>query len=148
MAGITVSGGNKWRKALERLARKVQVRAGVLEGATTTEGQSVAQYAACNEFGTARIPARPFMRSTLTEQRRAWINGFSALLKAGRTPDEALRRVGERMARNIKDKILSNMEPANAASTIARKNKKEAGRAGTLVDTGTLEKSINFEVQA
>lgn len=146
MANITVKGGDKWRKALERLAQKVQVRAGVLEGATTTEGQSVVQYAAYNEFGTSRIPARPFMRSTLTEQRQAWINGFLALLKAGRAPDEALRLVGDRMVRNFKDKILSNMEPANAASTIARKNKKEAGRAGTLFDTGALLKSINSEI--
>lgn len=146
MANITVKGGDKWRKALERMAQKVQVRAGVLEGATTTEGQSVVQYAAYNEFGTSRIPARPFMRSTLTEQRQAWINGFLALLKAGRAPDEALRLVGDRMVRNFKDKILSNMEPANAASTIARKNKKEAGRAGTLFDTGALLKSINSEI--
>ena len=49
-ASITVSGGDKWRKALERLAQKVQVCAGVLENARY-QGKCVAQYAAYNEFG-------------------------------------------------------------------------------------------------
>lgn len=170
MASITVSGGDKWRKALERLAQKVQVRAGVLEGAQY-QGKSVAQYAAYNEFGalvpvtkkmrgyflfkygvrlkkqTLTIPARPFMRSTLAEQRQTWINGLAALLKAGRTPEEALQLVGRRMMDDIKGKILSNMEPPNSSFTKMVKNRREAGRAGTLVNTGALEKSINFEVQ-
>lgn len=170
MASITVSGGDKWRKALERLAQKVQVRAGVLENARY-QGKSVAQYAAYNEFGasipvtkkmrgyflfkygvrlkkqTLTIPARPFMRSTLNEQRQTWINGLAALLKAGRTPEEALHLVGDRMVRNIKDKILSNMQPPNSTFTKMVKNRREAGRAGTLVNTGTLEKSIEREVQ-
>lgn len=171
MASITVSGGDKWRKALERLAQKVQVRAGVLEGAQY-QGKSVAQYAAYNEFGVASIPvtkkmrgyflfkygvrlkkqtltipARPFMRSMLAEQRQTWINGLAALLKAGRTPEEALQLVGRRMMGDIKGKILSNMEPPNSSFTKMVKNRRGAGRAGTLVNTGALEKSINFEVQ-
>lgn len=145
MAAITISGGDKWRKALERMARKAQVRAGVLEGATTTEGQSVAQYAAYNEFGTARIPARPFMRTTLQKQRGEWVQGLGRLL-ASRDPEQALHFVGRRMEDDIRAKILSNMAPANAPSTVARKNKEEAGRAGTLVDTGALAQSISYEI--
>lgn len=59
MATITVSGGTKWKAYLERLAQKVQVRAGVLRGAKNSEGKSIAASAAYNEFGTTSIPARP-----------------------------------------------------------------------------------------
>lgn len=145
MAAITISGGDKWKAYLERLAQKAEVRAGVLEGATTTEGQSVAQYAAYNEFGTARIPARPFMRTTLQKQRGEWVQGLGRLL-ASRDPEQALHFVGRRMEDDIRAKILSNMAPANAPSTVARKNKEEAGRAGTLVDTGALAQSISYEI--
>ena len=50
------------------------------------------------------------------------------------------------MAENIEATIMSNMAPANAPSTIRRKNRTEAGRAGTLVDTGALLKSITHQV--
>lgn len=147
MASITISGGHKWKAYLQRLAQKAKVRAGVPEGATNSEGKSVAEYAAYNEFGAARIPPRPFMRNTLEEQRRNWIDALAALLKEGHTPDNALQLLGRRMADDIQAKILSNMDPANAASTIAGKNKKEAGRAGTLVDTGALVTSISYVVE-
>lgn len=170
MASITVSGGDKWRKALERLAQKVQVRAGVLESAQD-QGKSVAQYAAYNEFGavvpvtkkmrgyflfkygvrlkkqTLIIPARPFMRKTLEEHRQEWVNSLASALKAGMSPEDALKGIGDRMVADIKRKIMSNMEPENSPLTVRIKNGKEAGRAGTLFNTGALEKSINFEVQ-
>ena len=145
MAAITISGGDKWKAYLERLAQKAELRAGVLEGATNTEGQKVAEYAAYNEFGTSRIPARPFMRTTLQEQRGEWVQGLGRLL-ASHGPEQALHFVGRRMEDDIRTKILSNMAPANAPSTVARKNKEEAGRAGTLVDTGALAKSISYEI--
>lgn len=146
MSNVTISGGTKWQAYLERLAQKVQVRAGVMEGAKTDAGERVAPYAACNEYGTSRIPPRPFMRKTLERERENWIQGVGALLGKGRSPDEALELVGTRMAENIEATIMSNMAPANAPSTIRRKNRTEAGRAGTLVDTGALLKSITHQV--
>ena len=39
----------------------VALRAGVMEGAKNIDtGEPVAPYAAANEFGTSRIPSRPF----------------------------------------------------------------------------------------
>ena len=146
MSNVTISGGTKWQAYLERLAQKVQVRAGVMEYATTDEGERVAEYAAYNEFGTSRVPPRPFMRKTLEREGENWIRGVGALLKNGLSPDEALEKTGKRMAENIEATIMSNMAPANAPSTIRRKNRTEAGRAGTLVDTGALLKSITHQV--
>lgn len=62
-ANISLKGG-KWRKALSRLAqdKKIVVRAGVLKGAKTTDGKSVATYAAYNEFG-AVVRVTPKMKA-------------------------------------------------------------------------------------
>lgn len=143
---VTISGGTKWQAYLERLAQKVQVRAGVMEGATNDAHERIAPYAACNEFGTARIPPRPFMRNTLERERENWIRNVGAALANGLSPEQALELVGTRMAEAIQTTIKSNLPPPNAPSTIRRKNREEAGRAGTLVDTGALLKSITHQV--
>lgn len=173
MANISIKGGDQWRKALSKLAqdKTIKVRAGVLEGAKNTEGQSVAQYAAYNEFGAVIpvtpkmkaffrhrlgvnlkkralvIPARPFMRRTLEKHRQEWVHGVAALLKNGRSPQDTLQLVGKRMADDIQAQIMSNMDPANSGLTTQIKNERESGRAGTLVNTGALVRSINYEVE-
>ena len=173
MANISIKGGDQWRKALSRLARDkvIKVRAGVLEGAKTTDGKTVAQYAAYNEFGAVVrvtpkmkaffryrfgvnlkkdalvIPARPFMRTTLENHQKDWLNGVAALIKAGRTPEDTLQQVGKRIADDIQAQIMSNMDPANSGLTTQIKNERESGRAGTLVNTGALVKAINYEVE-
>ena len=172
MANISIRGGDKWRKALGRLAQDkvMKVRAGVLEGATNTEGKSVAQYAAYNEFGAMVrvtpkmkaffryrfgvnlkkdvlvIPARPFMRTTLENHRQEWVNMVAAALKAGILPEDVLEKIGRRMEQDIQATIMSNMEPKNSDLTTKIKNEQESGRAGTLFNTGTLFKAIKHEV--
>lgn len=146
MGKATISGGTRWKAYLERLAKKVEVRAGVMEDATTDAHERVAPYAAYNEFGTSRVPPRPFMRKTLERERENWIRNVGDALANGLSPEETLKLVGTRMAEDIQKTIRSNMAPANAPSTIRRKNRAEAGRAGTLVDTGALAKSITHEV--
>lgn len=152
MAHITISGGNKWRGHLERLfAKRVEVRAGVLEGATNEEAaregreSRVAVYAAYNEFGAKNIPARPFMRQTVAEQMPTWKQNVArALPRMGM--DATAKVIGQRMAEDIQAKILSDMPPPNAPATLRRKAEKEGPR-GTLVDTGTLAKAISYEVK-
>lgn len=49
---IKITGGDKYKAVLAKIAEQhVGVRVGILEGATTTDGESIAQYAAANEFG-------------------------------------------------------------------------------------------------
>lgn len=172
MANISIKGGDKWRKALSRLAQDkvIKVRAGVLEGAKNGEGKFVAQYAAYNEFGAVVrvtpkmkaffrhrfginlkkdvlvIPARPFMRRTLEKHRDEWVNMVGAALKAGLMPEDVLKKIGGRMSEDIQKQILSNMDPENSKFTTMVKNEREAGRAGTLFNTGTLYKAITSEV--
>ncbi|MFQ9365596.1 MAG: hypothetical protein ACLS73_04730 [Bilophila wadsworthia] len=94
---------------------------------------------------TVTIPSRPFLRSTLDAKADAWCDNLAEALEAGRTPKEAMRLVGRRMADDIQATIKSNMPPDNAESTKRRKNAKGAGK-GTLIDSGSLLKSIDYEV--
>lgn len=139
---VTISGGTKWQAYLERLARKVQVRAGVMEDATNDAHEPIAPYAAYNEFGTARIPPRPFMRKTLEREKENWIRDVGDTLANGLAPEATLKLVGERMAEAIQTTIKSNLPHAPAAVA----QRAEAGRAKTLVDTGALLKSITHQV--
>lgn len=157
MANLSIKGGDKWRKALSRLAqdKKIMVRAGVLEGAKTTDGKSVATYAAYNEFGTATIPPRPFMRNTLTRERENWARGVEAFIGRGMTPEGALRAVGARMADDIRKTIRESIDIVeNAPSTIRKKTRKSTGgqegetdTPPPLIDKGNLLLSINWEVE-
>lgn len=157
MTNISIKGGDKWRKALSRLAQDkvIKVRAGVLEGAKTTDGKSVATYAAYNEFGTDNIPVRPFMRNTLTREWENWERDLGAFLGKGMTPEEALRAVGARMADDIKKTIQESIDiEANAPSTIRKKTRQatggEEGATDTpppLIDKGNLLLSIKSEVE-
>ena len=89
--------------------------------------------------------SRPFLRSTLDAKADAWCDNLAEALEAGWTPKEAMRLVGRRMADDIQATIKSNMPPDNAESTKRRKNAKGAGK-GTLIDSGSLLKSIDYEV--
>lgn len=173
MANISIKGGDRWRKALSKLAQDkvIKVRAGVLEGATTTDGKSVATYAAYNEFGAVVrvtpkmkaffryrfgvnlkkdalvIPARPFMRTTLEKHQSEWVNMVAAALKAGLMPEDVLKKIGERMASDIQKQIMSNMEPENSKFTKMIKNEREKDGHGTLNHTGALVGAIMSEVE-
>ena len=129
------------------------VRVGVLNDATTEDGKSVAEYAAYNEFGTATIPPRPFLRTTIAEQRDKWGALAKRYLQAGIAAGSpaagrmAMEAAGRQAQVDIQDKIMSNMPPPNAPATAARKAKRKGGGySGTLFDTGALHKSIDYEV--
>lgn len=129
------------------------VRVGVLEGATNEDGKSVAEYAAYNEFGTATIPPRPFLRTTISEKGQEWGALAKAFLQAGIKAGaadagrRALEAAGRQAQVDIQDKIMSNMPPPNTPATAARKAKRKGGGyAGTLFDSGALHKSIEYEI--
>lgn len=146
---------------ISRAAGSSGVRVGVLEGATREDtGQSIAEYAAYNEFGTSRIPARPFMRSTIAEHSREWPALFAQMVQ-GKTDnpatfERAWHMVGRAVQGQIVEKIASSMPPPNAESTKKRKAKRldnapaelqgMAHVPGTLIQDGYLINSIEYEV--
>lgn len=110
-------------------------------------GTSVLDYAIYNEFGTSRIPARPFMATTYDnnyDKTIKFVEFLSGKIIDGKiTPDHALKVLGEEYQKYIQKTIRdakSWAEP-NAESTVAAK-----GSSSPLIDTGRMLNSIRYEV--
>lgn len=131
---------------------RATLRVGVMENARNIDtGEPVAPYAAANEFGTSRIPARPFLRSTIDAKGNEWADYLGKAIRARVPLKTALELTGEKMKSDVKATIAGNMAPANAPSTIRRKLRQEDEgggmmHSGTLIETGSLLRSIDYEV--
>lgn len=122
------------------------LKLGILEGTTTTDGKPIAEYAYWNEFGTENIPARPFLRTTLSNKSSSWAEIITSTMR-GRAAekgivDRALGLVGARGKADIQQTIESGGFKPNATSTINRKGSHKI----PLKDTGDMFKAIHFEV--
>lgn len=140
-------GGDKFRKRLAELAAQAataKVRVGIIEQANYdgSDGESVAQVAFWNEYGTATVPPRPFFRNTIAEHKDEWPKQAAEMLEAnGGDVRQALADMGEVVKGQIKMTIQDFREPPNAAATV-----KQKGFDKPLIDTGTLWRSIDCEV--
>jgi hypothetical protein len=147
----TISGGVRLKSALNKLAKQQapQLKVGVLEGATDSEGQAIAPRAFYNEFGTKYIPPRPAFRLTIKARQENWKNGVIRVMK-GKTREpgifmKAYRLLGEVVKADLIQKIGSGVEPA--LSPITEKRKAKLGKkmpALTLVEDGDYQKSIDY----
>ena len=140
-------------KGLSDQSEPQWVEAGILGGATDEDGVSVAEYAAYNEYGTSRIPKRPFLRTTMDKNRDKYKRLLQGALKglassgASEPAGMALTAVGREMETDVIEQIKSNMPPPNAPETRARKEARPGGGyAGTLFDTGTMLGSVSFQL--
>jgi hypothetical protein len=108
---------------------------------------SLGLVAVANEFGTDTIPERSYIRSTHDENAKTKWAEYAAELRhqivaMGMKTDRALGLMGQLIKTSIQAKIRSNIPPPNAPSTIAAKG----GKDKTLINTGQLLNSINYEV--
>ena len=140
-------GGDKFRQRLAELAAQAttaKVRVGIVEQANYegSDGESVAQVAFWNEYGTASIPPRPFFRNTIAQHKDEWPKQAAALMEAnGGDVRQTLELMGEGVKGQIVETIQDFSEPPNAAATVKKK-----GFDKPLIDTGTLWRSIDYEV--
>jgi hypothetical protein len=122
------------------------IKAGVLEGAgSEANGASIAEVATYNEYGTRRIPSRPFI-AIATDESKGWqgeIKRQVGGITSSADVNGALNTIGEQMKKDIKNVIgdRSKLKP-NAPSTIAKK-----GFDAPLIDTGKLQEAIDYEVK-
>lgn len=92
------------------------VKAGVLAGATYPDtGVKVAKIARLQEFGTSKIPPRPFLRNTVAREGGEWQRALKKevnLYLAGKQSlDVVTTRVGNRMVSDIKKTIKEGVAP-------------------------------------
>lgn len=118
-----------------------RVKVGVLGAA----GSENVVKAVANEFGTADIPERSFLRATFNAQRAAYVNALrravDAIVMRRMTPQQALGLLGVRVVADVQQTITEIDTPPLAPSTVAAK-----GSTQPLIDTGRLRASIAFEV--
>jgi hypothetical protein len=136
-------------EGVEKLAKskgamlKIGILSGTGEHPNADHGQTVAEIAWWNEFGTRNIPERPFLRPALRENLLAYGRIIEAALKAVLTGklsrDQGLGILGERAKRDVVNKITVLSDPPNAEATIDAK-----GSSSPLVDTGALRQHINW----
>ncbi|WP_268914112.1 hypothetical protein [Lentilactobacillus sp. SPB1-3] len=98
-----------------------------------------------NEFGTAKIPARSFLRGASARNRKhSWKfvagTALKSVLNGKLTGNQAYQMVGKQMADDVR-KQIDTIGPPNAAATVKLK-----GRNQPLVDTGGLYRSIDEKV--
>lgn len=138
---------------LAKAARKgkLEVVAGVLGGATNSDtGESVAAYGMALEYGTSKMPARPFLRQTVEGHKKEWSEHLAIGVKRRglRRAEEVLGVVGRVMRADIIATIKrGDFEPLSPETIEAKKRKRRANPAALLIDTTSLIRSISSEVR-
>ena len=129
-----------------RNANKAELIVGVLESSKNDEGFNIAEYAAANEFGTDKIPERPFMRTAFDENKPGYIRYMEKIVK--QMGQEAFAKMvttlGLKAEKDIQKTITGrDFLPKLADSTIKAKK----GSSKTLVDTGAMLNSIKHIIR-
>jgi hypothetical protein len=122
------------------------VHVGILEEGASDGGVSVLDVAIWNEFGTATIPERSFIRDWFDENepklRADLVTLMRSVVKGERTADQVLELLGQRAVAQIQERISAGIAPQNAASTVAKKKS-----STPLVDSGVLRSSVSYRVE-
>lgn len=122
-----------------------EVVAGIQAGAVN-DGLQVAEYAIYNEFGTSKIPARPFMRGYIDNNKDRIIrfcrNGLTQVTLGNASFDQFLNAVGVEMTSGIKKSINTGEWVPNAPYTVKRK-----GSNKPLIDTGVMLNSVTYSIR-
>lgn len=114
---------------------------GFFANATYPSGEYVAQVAYWQEYGTIRIPMRPFFRNAVEKNNKKWFDTLEALIRQNVNETQALAKVGEVARGDIIKSITQFREPANKPSTIKAK-----GSSNPLIDTGLMRRSVTYRV--
>jgi hypothetical protein len=143
---------NTASRLADKLAKIVQsteghprVSVGFLRDATYPDGTSVAMVATVNEFGNPsnNQPPRPFFRLMVAEKSGEWPEAVRLNLKAtDYDAHKTLDRVGQGIKGQLQDSIKTLTDPPLAPSTIKKK-----GFSKPLVDTGTMQNSVDYRIE-
>lgn len=132
---------------LLKQAKGATIKVGILSGTgehpNAKHGQTIAEIGYWNEFGTERIPPRPFLRTGLmdniTRYRGVLKTVVRNVLLRKMSHDQGMAIIGEMAKVDVQAKIVAIRSPENAEFT---KEKKKS--SNPLVDTGALRQHINW----
>lgn len=139
-------------EGLEKLDKELKylqthaVKVGVL-GNGSANGISVQDYAIFNEYGTSRMPARPFFRLSVgttnaqNEIKEYMKQQVEQIIQGGMSAQQAYENLGTFIVQKIKKTIASGNFAALNPQTVKKK-----GHSKQLMDTHSLYESINYEI--
>ena len=124
---------------------KVGLLSGLGEHPNSDDGQTMAEIAMFQEFGTRHIPERPFLRTTIQERKSEYLAIMKSLLKrimnGDMTVSDARKVLGLKAMADVQNKIVEISSPQNAEATIRKKNS-----SNPLIDTGAMKQSVSWDV--
>ena len=142
---------DKLRKELAKIdSSKQHAKAGLMgsEVHDADSGLTQVQLGIIHEYGTSKIPARPFIGASFNANRRDYESLLTRAVKAAGERGAAvftkmLGGIAAKMAAEMKKYVtLGNNLTPNAESTVRAK-----GSDRPLVDTGRLVNSITWKVE-
>lgn len=134
--------GAKFMAELNWLANR-DIHVGFQRGkAKYEDGTDVLDVAMYNEFGTSKIPARPFMQQSFDRHKTEYVEEcetiFNAMIK-GQDTVAMIRQFGMKVKQDIQDEIERGEFVPNAPATVAKK-----GFNKPLYETGLMKKSVVY----
>lgn len=127
---------------IKGLTSKATLNVGFFESSRYTEGTYVAQVARIQEYGSLKIPPRPFFRNAIDNNMQKWLDFLGRDLVNTNNAELSYNRLGEMARGDIVESITQLDTPPNAPKTIARK-----GSSNPLIDTGFLRANVTFKVE-
>lgn len=116
------------------------------KGKIEESGLDILTVAVWNEFGTSRIPARPFISQTWEKGRDKIMKFTQQVVKQvidGKADVKtATNMLGTKVKSMIQSTIRNGEFVPNAPSTVKKK-----GSDKPLIDTGTMRQSVTYEVR-
>ena len=105
------------------------------------DAPTLEEVALWNEFGTERIPARPFLRNAQNKGITRGEKIVQMRMEENADVEQICKDLGLMLQDEIKQQITHGTFVPNAPSTIKRK-----GSSRPLVDTGNLRQSVHWGV--
>ena len=127
---------------LKGLIKNKSLEVGFFEVSKYENGVYVASVASFNEYGTAKIPPRPFFRNAIAKNSNKWNDILANELRNSVDVELAYNRVGEIAKGDIVESIMQTNTPPNSPLTIAKKKSSKP-----LVDTSFMRSSVNYKVK-
>ena len=127
---------------LKGLIKNKNLEVGFFEVSKYENGVYVASVASFNEYGTAKIPPRPFFRNAVAKNSKKWNDILTNELRNSVDVELAYHRVGEVAKGDIVESIMQTNTPPNSPLTIAKKRSSKP-----LVDTSFMRSSVNYKVK-
>lgn len=118
----------------------------VIKGNHPTRNETVAKIAFWHEFGTNRMPARPFIREAQKRKdtvAAVAVKEVGSMISGRRTAETAARRIAQAMAKAAVDAIDDSTRWAVPLSPITIHKK---GHSHPLIETELMRKSIYWRV--